>query len=50
MDSMRIKAIEVSEANTSKYCRKCYQKDEQRIQGLFNCIDPNCNIKEDNAD
>jgi putative transposase len=45
-----IKVIEVSEANTSQYCRKCYQKGERKIQGLFSCINPNCNIKEDNAD
>jgi putative transposase len=45
-----VNVIEVSEANTSQYCRKCYQKGLRKIQGLFSCINPNCNIKEDNAD
>ena len=43
-----IKVIQVSEAYTSQFCRKCYQKGERKIQGLFRCI--NCNIKSENAD
>jgi IS605 OrfB family transposase len=42
-----ITVISVSEANTSQYCRKCYQKGVRKIQGLFECC--HCNIKE-NAD
>ncbi len=30
-----IKVIQVSEASTSQYCRKCYQKGVRKIQGLF---------------
>ena len=32
-----IKVIQVSEARTSQYCRKCYQKGAWKIQGLFTC-------------
>src|SRR5215469_3360507 len=32
-----IKVIQVSEASTSQYCRKCYQKGARKIQGLFTC-------------
>jgi transposase len=32
-----IKVIQVSEAMTSQYCRKCYQKGVRKIQGLFTC-------------
>ena len=32
-----IKVIQVSEARTSQYCRKCYQKGVRKIQGLFTC-------------
>jgi transposase len=42
-----ITVISVSEANTSQYCRKCYQKGVRKIQGLFECC--HCSIKE-NAD
>ncbi len=41
-----IKVIQVSEAKTSQYCRKCYQKGVRKIQGLFIC--KNCG--EENAD
>jgi transposase len=41
-----IKVIQVSESYTSQYCRKCYQKGERKIQGLFNCA----KCGEDNAD
>jgi len=36
----------VSEARISQYCRKCYQKGAQKIQGLFTCT----KWTEDNAD
>jgi putative transposase len=32
-----IKVIQVSEARTSQYCRKCYQKGVRKIQGFFTC-------------
>jgi hypothetical protein len=41
-----IKVIQVSEASTSQYCRKCYQKGIRRIQGLFTCA----KCGEENAD
>jgi len=37
---------EVSEARTSQYCRKCYQKGARKIQGLFTCA----KCGEENAD
>jgi IS605 OrfB family transposase len=41
-----IKVIQVSEARTSQYCRKCYQKGARKIQGLFTCA----KCGEENAD
>jgi len=41
-----IKVIQVSEASTSQYCRKCYQKGVHKIQGLFTCA----KCGEENAD
>ncbi|HYA84635.1 MAG TPA: zinc ribbon domain-containing protein [Candidatus Bathyarchaeia archaeon] len=41
-----IKVPEVSEARTSQYCRKCYQKGARKIQGLFTCA----KCGEENAD
>jgi transposase len=41
-----IRVIAVSEAYTSQYCRKCFQKGIRKIQGLFQC--QTCG--EDNAD
>jgi putative transposase len=41
-----IKVIQVSEASTSQYCRKCYQKGARKIQGLFTCA----KCGEENAD
>jgi putative transposase len=41
-----VKVIQVSEAWTSQYCRKCYQKGIRKIQGLFQCS----KCGEDNAD
>lgn len=32
-----LKVTEVSEAWTSQYCRKCYQKGIRNVQGLFSC-------------
>ena len=32
-----INLIQVSEKWTYQFCRKCYQKDIQKIQGLFRC-------------
>jgi ribosomal protein L37AE/L43A len=42
----RYKVIQVSEARTSQYCRKCYQKGVRKIQGLFTCA----KCGEENAD
>ena len=36
----------MSEARTSQYCRKCYQKGARKIQGLFTCA----KCAEENAD
>ena len=36
----------MSEARTSQYCRKCYQKGARKIQGLFTCT----KCGEENAD
>jgi transposase len=41
-----IKVIQVSEARTSQYCRKCYQKGARKVQGLFTCT----KCGEENAD
>ena len=41
-----IKVIQVLEARTSQYCRKCYQKGARKIQGLFTCA----KCAEENAD
>ena len=41
-----IKVIQMSEASTSQYCRKCYQKGVHKIQGLFTCT----KCGEENAD
>ena len=41
-----IKVIQVSEARTSQYCRKCYQNGARKIQGLFTCA----KCGEENAD
>jgi len=41
-----IKVIQVSEARTSQYCRKCYHKGVRKIQGLFTCL----KCGEENAD
>jgi putative transposase len=41
-----INVIQVSEAKTSQYCRKCYQKGVRKIQGLFTCA----KCGEENAD
>jgi putative transposase len=41
-----IKVIQVSEAWTSQYCIKCYQKGARKIQGLFTCA----KCGEENAD
>ncbi len=41
-----IKVIQVSDASTSQYCRKCYQKGVRKIQGLFTCA----KCGEENAD
>jgi putative transposase len=41
-----IKVIQVSEAMTSQYCRKCYQKGVRKIHGLFTCA----KCGEENAD
>jgi len=41
-----IKVIQVSEASTSQYCRKCSQKGARKIQGLFTCA----KCGEENAD
>ncbi|MGA9151527.1 MAG: zinc ribbon domain-containing protein [Candidatus Nitrosopolaris sp.] len=41
-----IKVIQVSEASTSQYCRKCYQKRARKIQGLSTCA----KCGEENAD
>ena len=41
-----IKVIRVSEARTSQYCRKCYQKGVRKIQGLFT----SAKCGEENAD
>jgi hypothetical protein len=35
-----------SEARTSQYCRRCYQKGVRKIQGLFTCA----KCGEENAD
>ena len=43
-----IKVIQVSEARTSQYCRKCYHKGVWKIQGLFTCA--KCGCGEENAD
>ncbi|MGB7636325.1 MAG: zinc ribbon domain-containing protein [Nitrososphaeraceae archaeon] len=43
-----IKQTQVSEACTSQYCSKCFQKGTRKIQGLFTCI--SCNVKSENAD
>ena len=43
-----IKQSQVSEACTSQYCSKCFQKGTRKIQGLFTCI--SCNVKSENAD
>ena len=40
------KVIQVSEARTSQYCRRCYQKGVRKIQGLFTCA----KCGEENAD
>jgi transposase len=42
-----IRVIAVSEAYTSQYCRKCFQKGVRKIQGLFQCN--NCRTQ-NNAD
>ncbi|MFZ0220551.1 MAG: zinc ribbon domain-containing protein [Candidatus Nitrosopolaris sp.] len=41
-----MKVVQVSEARTSQYCRKCYQKGARKIQGLFTCA----KCGEENAD
>ena len=41
-----IKVIQVLEASTSQYCRKCYQKGVLKVQGLFTCA----KCGEENAD
>ncbi|HYA82406.1 MAG TPA: zinc ribbon domain-containing protein [Candidatus Bathyarchaeia archaeon] len=41
-----IKVIQVSEASSSQYCRRCYQKGVRKIQRLFTCA----KCGEENAD
>jgi transposase len=39
----------VSQARTSQYCRKCYQKGARKIQGLFTCAKFGEDIADRNA-